>query len=404
MSLNGIMFKTIMLLGVKNLKVHNTRRIAEKLMELLPLREASSMINTIITSSITANSMIPSDTGALRKEAEQIQKEMPDYSVDRVMMLLMVETMIGPYAGQQPEMMDFFMNWIATESRVFDVKEFNENPYIKNIDFSSKTNGDYELRYQDNMPYELNIYNVPKRIDELFVDIPRVCCFPEEFKYPAIFQKSIKSTWMSVSPNEVFTMENAIKEARGKVLTLGCGMGYFAYMASIKEEVESVTIIELEQNVIDLFEACLLPQFENKEKVTVVKSDAVEYLKSIEDGDFDYCFADIWIGIEDIVPYFAVKEIGRKLKKTKIDYWIEDSFAILLSSHVWIEIMKSFSESNDIPVPSIDDGILTELDKRMSEYIHSLLEKEEIMRPEQIYYYIRPQNIISLIDSTEIIF
>lgn len=386
------------------MKVQNTRRIAEKLMEMMQLKEASSMVNTIITHSIAANSIIPPDQDALRKQAELIHKEMPEYSVDKIMMLLMVEAMIGPYLEQQPEVMEFFMNWLAAESKVFDVNEFNENPYIKDIDFSNQTNGDYELRYHKLMPYELDIYNVPKRVDELCVDIPRVSCFPQEFKYPVIFQKSIKSTWMSVSPNEVFTMEKPIKNAKGKVLTLGCGMGYFAYMASIKEDVESVTIIECEQSVIDLFEACLLPQFKNKDKVTVIKADAIEYLKNMEDGAFDYCFADIWIGIEDIVPYFAVKEIGRKLRKTKIDYWIEDSFAILLASNVWIEIMKSFSEANNISVPEVDDSILTDLDKRKDAYIHKLLEDVEITKPEHIDYYMRPQNIISLIDRTELVF
>lgn len=386
------------------MKVQNTRRIAEKLMEMMQLKEASSMVNTIITHSIAANSIIPPDQDALRKQAELIHKEMPEYSVDKIMMLLMVEAMIGPYLEQQPEVMEFFMNWLAAESKVFDVIEFNENPYIKDIDFSNQTNGDYELRYHKLMPYELDIYNVPRRVDELCVDIPRVSCFPQEFKYPVIFQKSIKSTWMSVSPNEVFTMEKPIKNAKGKVLTLGCGMGYFAYMASIKEDVESVTIIECEQSVIDLFEACLLPQFKNKDKVTVIKADAIEYLKNMEDGAFDYCFADIWIGIEDIVPYFAVKEIGRKLRKTKIDYWIEDSFAILLASNVWIEIMKSFSEANNISVPEVDDSILTDLDKRKDAYIHKLLEDVEITKPEHIDYYMRPQNIISLIDRTELVF
>lgn len=63
---------------------------------------------------------------------------------------------------------------------------------------------------------------------------------------------------MSVSPNEVFTMEKIIKNAKGKVLTLGCGMGYFAYMVSLKEDVESITIVESEQSVIDLFEKSLI--------------------------------------------------------------------------------------------------------------------------------------------------
>lgn len=36
------------------MKVQNTRRIAEKLMEVMQLKEASSMVNTIITNSIVA--------------------------------------------------------------------------------------------------------------------------------------------------------------------------------------------------------------------------------------------------------------------------------------------------------------------------------------------------------------
>lgn len=209
---------------------------------------------------------------------------------------------------------------------------------------------------------------------------------------------------MSVSPNEVLTMEKPINNAKGKVLTLGCGMGYFAYMASIKEEVESITIIELEQSVIELFEKCILPQFENKDKITIVKADAVEYIHNLEDGAFDYCFADIWIGIEDIAPYFAVKEIGRKFHKAKIEYWIEDSFAILLASNVWIEIMKAFSQANKMKLPRIDESIYTPLDKRKENYIHRLLSEVEISKPEHIEYYMKSKNIISLIDRTDIIF
>lgn len=253
------------------------------------------------------------------------------------------------------------------------------------------------------MPYEVDIYNIPKRIDQLHIDIPRVSCFVEKFEYPVIFQKSIKSTWMSVSPNEVFTMEREIENAKGKVLTLGCGMGYFAYMASLKEKVESVTIIELEQSVIDLFETCILPQFENKEKINIIKADAIEYMRNIEDGLYDYCFADIWIGIEDIKPYFAVKEVGRKWRKTKIDYWIEESFAILLSSNVWIEILKSFYETSNIEIPSVDYKF-TEDDVRKEEYIHKLLDGIEITKPEHIDYYLNPKNLIDMINRTDLIY
>lgn len=80
------------------MKVSNTRRIAEKLMQIMQIKEVSSMVNVIITNNIAANSIVPEDPDALRKEAIVIQKEMPEYSVDRVMMLLMIENFIFPYA------------------------------------------------------------------------------------------------------------------------------------------------------------------------------------------------------------------------------------------------------------------------------------------------------------------
>lgn len=388
------------------MRVQSTRRINEKIGELYQIKNSSSIVNSILTNTITLNSIIPKDLEILKKEATEIKKEMDkngdnSYSVDKIIMLLMVEGIISPYLHEQ--VLDFYMNWIASESKVYDVNEFNENPYIKNINFRDEVKGDYELKYMTTMPYELQLYDAPKRLDQVHVDIPRLCCFPEKFEYPVIFQKSIGSTWMSVSPNEVTTVAPAIKNAKGKVITLGCGMGYFAYMASLKEDVESITIIELEQSVIDLFEEFILPQFENKNKIKVIKADAIEYMKNVNDGDFDYCFADIWIGIMDVEPYLGVKRICKKFHKMKIDYWIEESFSILFTSYVWIEILQDFMDANDMEVPPMDMQILNN-EKRLKDYIHKLLEDVSITKPEHIDYYLNPKNIINLINCTDIKF
>lgn len=208
---------------------------------------------------------------------------------------------------------------------------------------------------------------------------------------------------MSVTPNEVYTVQPAIDNAKGKVLTLGCGMGYFAYMASLKEEVESITIIELEQDVIDLFENSILPQFENNDKIKVIKADAIDFMKDINDGEYDYCFADIWIGIDHIEPYFAVKEVCRHLRKTKVDYWMEDAFATLLTYNVWNEIIKSFSKINNLEVsnPNPDPS---ETDLRKEAFIHRLLKNVEISKPEDVDFYLTPKNIIKLISKSKLTF
>lgn len=391
------------------MKVNNTRRIAEKMAMLLYVHQIGSTVNTVITHSIKEYSIIPSNIEDLRKDAINMKNEMAQYgedvySVDQTMLILNVESILEPYIGNNEKIMNFFMRWIANESKVFDVKEFNENPYIKNILYDNHRQGDYELRYHSLMPYELNIYNVPRYVEELHINIPRVSCFTETFKYPVVVQESIKSTWMSVSPSEVFTMERPIANAKGKVLTLGCGMGYFAYMASLKKDVESITIIELQQDVIDLFNSYILPQFENKDKIKIIKADAVEYLKSINDGEYDYCFADIWIGIEDVASYFAIKEVGRHLRKTKMEYWIEESFGIKLAGYVYVEIMRAFSEAMNIKPPEDIDFLIPEDERRTESYVKELIKDIEITKPEHIDYYLNPKNIISLVDRTDIIY
>lgn len=387
------------------MRVIATKRITEKIMQLLDIKPVSSMVNSIITASIRENSIIPSDLDFLKAEAENLSLQgNTRYSNDKIMLLLLVESMLAPYLGEQSYAFDYYMNAIAEECKIFHVDEFKKNPYIKNIDFHEKCQGDYELRYQNFMPYELDIYRPPKRIEKVHIDIPCISCFTETFEYPSVFQKSINSTWMSVTPNEVFTIEKAIKNANGKVLTLGCGMGYFAYMASLKDEVESVTIIEIEQDIIDLFKTHILPQFQYKDKINVIKADAIEYMQNLADGEFDYCFADIWIGINDIAPYFSVKEIGRNLRKTKIDYWIEESFAIYLSQFIWIEILGAFSKAVHADVPDSSNALKDDTDERIQNYVHRLLKKVEITSPEQIDHYLTPKNIISLINKTKITF
>ena len=386
------------------MRIQNTRRNMEKMAMLMDLHMASSTVNTVLTNMINENSMMPSDIDQLRAEAIKLQSQMKNTSVDKIMMMLMVEGMIAPYIGNDARMFDFFMNSLLNEGRVFDVSEIQDNPYVKDIDFKDRRSGDFEFRYHSFMPYELDIYDIPKKIIEYDVDIPRISCFTEKVEYPVIFQNSIKSTWMSVSPNEINTMKQPIRNAKGKVLTLGCGMGYFAYMASLKADVESITIVEREKSVIDLFTSFILPQFKTKDKITVIKDDAIEYMMNLEDGLYDYCFADIWIGVMDFEPYIKTKEVCKRFRKMKMEYWIEDAFGILLSSHIYIEMLKAFSKNMNVPLGNMNDNEfpIPENEKKLADYVARLVENVEIEKPEHIDYYLTPRNITSLLDRTEI--
>ena len=127
-------------------------------------------------------------------------------------------------------------------------------------------------------------------------------------------------------------MQHAIDKVYGKVLCFGLGLGYFAYMASLKQEVTSITIIEKDPQIIELFTSSLLPQFEYKSKIVIIQADAFEYAKShMASEAFDSSFVDLWHDANDGLPmYLAMKAFEDKSPSTSFSYWLEASFLAVL--------------------------------------------------------------------------
>lgn len=389
------------------MKVNATNRVVQELKRLNEYRSASSSVNNWLAYCTNEASVIPANQELKRRNAEYDQPQNFQLKENEALLYRMLKEQLGYCMGEYGgAVRDVFLKQIGRNMRVFYPEEFYRNPYISKIQLKPAVCGRFMLTYSDFDAFELFDYNTAIQNNDLCVDIPRIGCFAEEIKFPLVVEKSAYTeiVWMSVTPNEICTMEKPIEHARGKVLTLGCGMGYFAYMASLKEEVSSVTIVECERDVIDLFESYILPQFEHREKINVVKGNAVEYLRNVKDGEFDYCFADIWTSANDLEPYFAVKEIGRNFDKTKIEYWIEDAIAGYLAGYVWPEIIDSFIISNGGQLPYPSQVKMAIIGDRGARYIKRLLKNEEISQAQHIHYYMNPENIISMIDKTDILF
>lgn len=295
------------------------------------------------------------------------------------------------------EEFNYILRILHYSNVIFEPSDFAENPYLKNIKIKPQSIGKFELGYDSYEPYELFCYAVPLRVADSGLITPNIGCFKEEFEFPYIRENG--QTWMTITPNEILTIKKSIEKAKGKVLTLGLGMGYFAYMASIKPGVENVTIVEQSQEVIDLFTECILPQFERKDKIHIIKADAIEYLKEIKDGEYDYCFADIWMNSLDLENYFAVKEVGRTFRKTEFDYWIEDSLVMNLTSNVYIELLSCYYRKNGIEANELPE----EYSKRQK-FIKKLLASTRIATPTDINNVLNPEYLIKLIDKTNIKF
>ncbi len=221
-------------------------------------------------------------------------------------------------AGDKALFRNTFLKMVHLE----DKNEFKNDPFYKNIKIENVKNGEWEICRKSFKAYEAFVADQSKLLPDGRL-MPRIGFFDEEFFFPAVLQNGRE--WMTITPHEIRTTMPAVKRARGKVATYGLGLGYFAYMASEKPEVDSVTVIELDERVIKLFKEYILPQFPCKDKIEIINTDAFEFAKNkAPKAGFDFVFADTWHDPSDgIEMYKKFKELEALCPDTEFCYWIE---------------------------------------------------------------------------------
>ncbi len=221
-----------------------------------------------------------------------------------------------------------FNEYVKKAFTKLDTNVFKDNPYFINVRPKEKLLGNYELYYQTFTPYKPFIYNDVTVNETTFTEYSSLGYFSEEFKYLTLAKDNV--IWMSITPNEIITMQKSVEEARGKVLTFGLGLGYYAYMTSIKPNVDKVVIVESDLKIIEIFKKYILPFFPYPQKIEIVKDDAFNYLNHVDiNSEFDYAFFDIWHSPEDgLLAYLKIKQYEQN-KNCKFSYWLEDSLVAM---------------------------------------------------------------------------
>ena len=211
---------------------------------------------------------------------------------------------------------------------------YKNDAYAKNVRIPEQTIGKWKLCTHSYAPYEVFVRTHPVLTKELR-EIPQLGYFDTEFTFPAVLENGIE--WMTVTPNEIETMRQPIAESKGKVLTLGLGLGYFAFHASQKSNVTHLTVIERDPAVIELFKEHILPQFPNQDKIQIICSDAFAYMESkFKNEKFDFVFCDLWHDPSDGLDlYLRLKRYEKESPATCFSYWIEPSLLSLLRGMVF---------------------------------------------------------------------
>lgn len=116
---------------------------------------------------------------------------------------------------------------------------------------------------------------------------------------------------MSNTPMEIRTNSEFMNEAFGDVMIVGLGLGIILFEIAKKPNVNSITVIEKNSDLIDLIKP-ILPHY-IKNKLTIINGDIYDI--DIKEK-FDSLYFDIWNTIKGD-NYPQMKELTKKFRKNR---------------------------------------------------------------------------------------
>ena len=227
--------------------------------------------------------------------------------------------------------------YCVKQIKCLDPKPYLDDLYVKTISANGRYDK-YALKMIKYEPYQTFAYDEIE-VTKDYKEYSRIGYFKKPFSYLALTEGN--NIWMSLNPNEIETMKPFVNKAHGNVLVLGLGMGYVPFMMANKSEVKHITIIERDEKIIKLFNNVLFPHFINKNKITIIKDDAIKYTS--KNNKYNYIFADLWHNPEDGLDLFIkLKRINKN-----IDCWLDVSLAAMLRRCMITLIEESLEGLND---------------------------------------------------------
>lgn len=221
-----------------------------------------------------------------------------------------------------PEDARLYRGYFPQMVRQHDPAVYEADAYFQAVKPLVGANAAIDLVYERIEPMELFVAD-DFRVDSEGRVLPQLGWFDRCFEFPAIREDG--RVWMTVTPNEINTILPAVAQSRGKVLTYGLGLGYYAFHCLLKDEVESVTVVERNPAVIDMFRRHLLPFFPRQEALHIVQADAFDYAANIMPHEgFDTVFTDLWHDVADGLPLYQQMK-ALEVPGPRYLYWIEQT-------------------------------------------------------------------------------
>ncbi len=253
-------------------------------------------------------------------------------------------------------------DYIWPSVRILDPARYYNDPYYRTVRIPDTAIGRISFKNECYPAYRGVI------CDDIYADangkeVPPLGFFREPFYFPAVLEDG--NEWMTLAPVDMDTCLDAITQAHGHVVTFGLGLGYYAFMTAQKPDVTQVTVVEKNPDVIRLFSDVLLPQFPNKQKITVVQDDAFAFAEhTLPSLGADYVFVDTWRDASDGYPmYRRMKALEPLSGGCPFSYWIEGFILSRMRAFVFENVWESESAA---PHGTEGDGSFEDILARLS--------------------------------------
>lgn len=127
------------------------------------------------------------------------------------------------------------------------------------------------------------------------------------------------SLLMSDSPQEMFLQYPAYKQAKGRVLVGGLGLGIISLLMAQKKEVKEIIVIEKSKEIISMTKP-------NHKKIKVIHQNIWDFLKETNE-EFDFAYIDIHYGtgakeyVHTVLPMRKILEA--RFPNLPVEFWAE---------------------------------------------------------------------------------
>lgn len=278
---------------------------------------------------------------------------------------------------------------VPHEGLKYDLKYLIDNPYYKNIKFEEVLTD--TVWYENSTIKKRTLMNMDfhKPLGKYLFHYHPLGYFDTDINLPVL--KEHNRVWMSPAISEISSMKDGFEKGHGKCLTLGLGLGVLPYLWLLKTEVEGVTIVEFNKDVIDLFEKYIKPQFKTNKKLEIIHGNALDYFTEDFLNKFNYVYVDFWESTEDGLEWYT-KLMEKKVTLPHIDYWIEDSILYSLKSIIAPYLFTLYeNKSISTFISSLDNPSKT-LAKKVNKYFKR--NTDTITTEEQLLYFIHNKKVL----------